>query len=667
MGRHSIPDPEDSGQGPVEPEHIEYADQSEAAAGGVPGDSSGHGEQRSPGEPRYEDAGLDKTQHAIPRHEAPEPPAGPPSGGHRIDGEWTGSHRVVTPGRRGVSVGVIAALVGVVVLVAGVILWRFFGDALSDRSDVAAQRCLGGDAKVAVVADPAIAGTVSAAADTFNASAGPVGDNCVRVSVTAAESDAVVDGLLNAWPDGIGDKPALWIPGSSVASARLQAAAGPKIVSSARSLASSPVLLAMRPELKSSLEQQSWGTLPGLQNDQTSLDGLDLPGWGSLRLALPMAGNSDAAYLAAEAVASASVPQGDPATAGVGSVSALLNDQPKLDTDTLDAAMDALLDSSDPAAAPVHAVVTTEQQLFGRALALPDAKANLAGWLPPGPAAVADFPAVLLSGDWIAQEQASAASEFERFLHKPEQLAELSKSGFRTDGDTPPGNDVTGFAPLAGTLSIGDDAARAAVADALREPTAPPQTASPQPGSGQATSIMLDRSLNLPPVVSALNSRIAALPPTSAVGLTTFNGLQGTTEVNMGALGDPVEGQTRSQVLTGTLSRLGSGGSGAVSFTTLRNVFADAQTNFRPGQQNSVLVVTSGPHTDQSLGPDGLQELIRTRADPARPVAVNVINIGDDPDRATWESVAKISGGTYQNVPSSDSPELVTALNSLLS
>ena len=103
-----------------------------------------------------------------------------------------------------------------------------------------------------------------------------------------------------------------------------------------------------------------------------------------------------------------------------------------------------------------------------------------------------------------------------------------------------------------------------------------------------------------------------------------------------------------------------------MSFTTLRNVYADAQANFRQGQDNSVLVITSGPHTDQSLGSEGLQDLIRSNADPARPVAVNVINVGDDPDRATWEAVAQISGGTYQNVPSSDSPELITALNSML-
>ena len=46
--------------------------------------------------------------------------------------------------RRGVSVGVIAALVTVVVVVGAVILWRFFGDALSNRSQAGAARCVRG-------------------------------------------------------------------------------------------------------------------------------------------------------------------------------------------------------------------------------------------------------------------------------------------------------------------------------------------------------------------------------------------------------------------------------------------------------------------------------------------------------------------------------------------
>ena len=106
---------------------------------------------------------------------------------------------------------------------------------------------------------------------------------------------------------------------------------------------------------------------------------------------------------------------------------------------------------------------------------------------------------------------------------------------------------------------------------------------------------------------------------------------------------------------------------GAVSFTTLRLVYGDATSKFREGQKNSVLVITTGPHTDQSLGAAGLQDYIRGAFRADRPVAVNIIDFGDDSDRATWESVAQITGGNYQNLGSSASPELAAAIAKMLS
>ena len=135
------------------------------------------------------------------------------------------------------------------------------------------------------------------------------------------------------------------------------------------------------------------------------MNGLNLPGWGSLRLALPLSGDSDASYLAAEAVAAASAPAGAPPSAGTGAVNTLMSGQPKLADNKATTAMDALLNANDPAAAPVHAVVTTEQQLYQRGTSLPDAKNVVASWLPPGPTAMADYPTVLLSGSWLSQEQ----------------------------------------------------------------------------------------------------------------------------------------------------------------------------------------------------------------------------------------------------------------------
>ena len=548
-------------------------------------------------------------------------------------------------------------------VVAAFILWRFFGDALSDRSNVASARCVDGEVAVAVLADPSISDQISTLGKKFNETADPVGDRCVAIDVKPAESDQVVNGFISNWPPELGERPALWIPGSSVSQARLEAVAGAQTVSDSRSLVSSPVMLAIRPQLKDALAQQNWGTLPGLQSNPNSLNGLNLPGWGSLRLALPLSGDSDASYLAAEAVAAASAPAGAAPSAGIGAVNTLVSGQPKLADDKATTAMDALMNSSDPAAARVHAVVTTEQQLYQRGTSLPDAKNVVASWLPPGPTAMADYPTVLLGGTWLSEEQVTAASEFARFLRKPEQLGELAKLGFRTDGGKTPQSDVTSFAPVSAPLSVGDTAMRATLAKSLTAPAGNP-----------AVTVMLDQSMptaegtntRMGNVVNTLIPRIRALPPTAAVGLWTFDGVEGSSEVSAGPLADPVDGQPRSEALTTTLDALSSTSGGAVSFTTLRLCYNEALANFRAGQPNSVLVITAGPHTDQTLDGSGLQEFMRQSFDPARPVAVNVIDFGSDADRATWEAVAQVSGGQYRNLPTSTSPELTSAITTFL-
>lgn len=594
------------------------------------------------------------------RHNLPEPGA---SFGDAPDGDSQHRRRRLDTTRRGVSRGVIAALVAVGVLVGGIVLWQFFSDAMSRRSEDAARQCVQGTATVAVVADPAIADSVAAIAETYNAEAKPVGDTCVDMAVTPANSDAVIAGLSGTWPAELGERPALWIPASAVSSARLQAVAGKEIVTDARSLVTSPVVLAVRPQLAESLGQREWPALPELQTNPTALETLNLPGWGSLRLALPIGGASDATYLVAEAVAATTAPAGAPPTAGLGAVSALLGAAPRLANDSADEAWNSLVTSTDPTTAPVHAVAMTEQQLFSRVSALPDAKDTVAQWIPGGPTALADYPTVLLADPGMSEEQVSAASEFARFMGKPEQLDTLAKAGFRVPGIDPPAGDVVSFPALAPTLPSGDEAMRAAVAAAI----------SPTPGA--ATTVVLSQSLagdeggrsRLANVADALSNRVRALPPNAVVGLWTFDGADSRPVVTTGALSDDLAGESRSALLSATLDGLTPTGGGEVSFTTLPRAYSEALANYRPGQPNSVLVITAGPHTDRTLDGPGLQDFIAGAADPNRPVAINVIDFGADPDRPVWEAVTRLSGGSYQEIATSDSPDLVAAIARLLS
>ena len=45
---------------------------------------------------------------------------------------------------------------------------------------------------------------------------------------------------------------------------------------------------------------------------------------------------------------------------------------------------------------------------------------------------------------------------------------------------------------------------------------------------------------------------------------------------------------------------------------------------------------------------------------------MDVVDFGADPDRATWEAVSQITGGTYTNLNASTGPELASALTGAL-
>ena len=195
------------------------------------------------------------------------------------------------------------------------------------------------------------------------------------------------------------------------------------------------------------------------------------------------------------------------------------------------------------------------------------------------------------------------------------------------------------------------------------------------PAGVATTTVVLNEGLTgdeggrprLSNVIAALRDRINALPPNASVGLWTFNKVDSGAAVTTGSLSEPLGNQPRSAALVGVLDTTTPTSGGGLSFTTLRAAYADAVAKFTAGVPNSVLVITQGPHTDQSLDGPGLQDAIKAATDPNRPVAVNVISFAGDPDRPTWEAVAAATGGSYAELPTSDSPDLVAAVSRMLS
>ncbi|WP_078312847.1 MULTISPECIES: solute-binding protein [unclassified Mycobacterium] len=591
--------------------------------------------------------------------DADSEPVSESSSGSEFDtGSWQRSHR--SGGSNwGVSKGLVGVVAAVLVVAVSIGLWWYFDRRTTDNQAEASATCVHGNNAIAVVADPSIADRIGELSERFNQKHEVIGDYCFTVAVRPADTTNVIKGLTGQWPAELGAQPALWIPGSSISSARLKAASKTNIVSDSRSLVSTPVVIATTPRLRQAIPaDKSWADLPALQNVPNSLDGFGLPGWGSLRLALPSSGNADAAQLAAEAVAAASVRPGDSAELGAGAAASLAATAPKLPANNLSDALGALLDGGEQPGAAVHSVVTTEQQLYARTRSNGDAKKVVAAWLPAGATPIADYPTVQLDGAWLSEEQHTAASQFARFLGDKDQLKDLAAAGFRAEGADLPSSDVVSFAKIEKPLTI-EDKVRVALADGTST------------GAG-ATTIMLDSSLSsegvkLSDVTGALANRIRTVAPGSGVGLWTYDGKEGNTVVRLGAASDDVEGVPRSQSVADALTALQPTANGAVAFTTLRNVYQEAVNSFRPNQVNSVLIVAGHSHTDQSLDSAGLIDTINRQKDPARPVRINVIDFGNDSDQQTWQALAQQTGGAYQNLTASNSPELAAAITRFVS
>ncbi|MEO6082070.1 MAG: VWA domain-containing protein, partial [Umezawaea sp.] len=98
----------------------------------------------------------------------------------------------------------------------------------------------------------------------------------------------------------------------------------------------------------------------------------------------------------------------------------------------------------------------------------------------------------------------------------------------------------------------------------------------------------------------------------------------------------------------GQLSALAGGGK-AVNDTVL-DAFRTVQSSYQPGKFNEVVVFTDG-RTDSksSISTAALVEALKREADPARPVPIFTIGLGQEADMQTLRQISEASGGeAYQ-------------------
>ncbi|CAM3064856.1 VWA domain-containing protein [Skermania piniformis] len=548
-------------------------------------------------------------------------------------------------GARSIARGPLLVLVTLGVLAALAVGWMFLRDRIADDAAAAARQCVAGDTTLAVTADPDIAGPVRAAAQRYGATHPVVRDHCAQVEVTDRLSGPIAAALPGPQWDAaaLGPRPALWIADSSRSVRR---ATVPGLLDGEpKPIATTPVVFAVAEPLRAALDnaKAGWADLAGLQ--QGDLDRIGLVGWGGLRLAVPP---DDATLAVAEAVATAALaPQ--PVTAAalqrgpaVTAVSSLAVGAPPA-ASAADG-ITTLRGAAVAAAGAVHAVPTTELQLRGT---------GVVSYRPPGPGPIADYPAARLTGPWIDETQNAIAAEFVEFLTAPEQARLFTDAGFVTP---------TGTAAPAAERAVYDR-----LADILARPTL-----------GVSSTLLVDVSASmgqtegnqtrLANVVAALRSQLDTVPPSSSVGLWTYRrSVDGAAPYRQQTATQPLTTNARSALNTALAALRSTRDPTADAYRSLVEAYRFAMSVYQANRANSVLLITDGSPDDESAAAAtrAISD-ITAMMDPARPVRIDVLQLGTAPVADPVRAAADRTGGQIVPVASSAGPELATALTMLL-
>ncbi|GED98052.1 substrate-binding domain-containing protein [Gordonia crocea] len=365
----------------------------------------------------------------------------------------------------------LLATVLVVLLVVGLgVAWFQARSRVDRQGDQAAGKCVEGPATIPIIASPDIAEVLGEIAKRYNATRPVVRDHCVTVSVRPSDSKVVLEGLRGTWDtESMGPHPVAWIPQSSLWAAELTTGKPNAVEGSPDSLASSPVVLAMRSEFADNAAGKlAWSDLPGLAKRPNAMADFGLPTWGPLRLAMPVGVAADATVLSAQAIAAGVSRTSGPLTA------AQAESRPV--ADGIKAVLDAAPTTPEGAAAPaavaisradprrgMHAVPITEQQLY--LLARTGAvDTSMRAFFPSGATPVADYPVLRLADDKVSAAQSDGVVDFVDFVKMPAQAALLTGLGFRTERAQPSmGNSAVSFPAVRDPLARPEAAASAAI------------------------------------------------------------------------------------------------------------------------------------------------------------------------------------------------------------
>lgn len=475
-----------------------------------------------------------------------------------------------------------------------------------------------------VIASPAIAPAVQAA--TVNWSAGSTaasdqaGRGCVTVHVTAEPDAAAESAIVSSATDG-----QLWIPGDTVWAQRLTADLARsgmtgRAAVAARSIATSPLVVVgpssgavttVATEAPPTVDQVTRLALPNPTSNAEGVLGLAM-----LRGLLP--GAPSTSTLIGLMVALGRHAISDP-QAGFGSASA------------------GPFVASEQAAIAAHRAAGVSY--------------------PAGPDPVLDFPVVRLDRPGTDPTVSSAATSFVRFLGSVGVQQVFGRFGLRD-----PSVDPIATADGPGSRRIQPAPAPTAdqMADLLRMWSAAIEdshTLVVIDVSGSMAEPAGNGSSKIEVAAKAAADAASYFPDTSSFGLWAFSsdqagGLPWRQLAPLNALGARVPGGTQRQALLAAAGRLPTlvGGDTALYDTALA-AFEQVRNTYDPAKVNTVVLLTDGQNEyPPGLDLAGLLTKLRSLADPARPVPVITIGVGNQADVATLQQISAVTGGKAYSV-----------------